>query len=106
VLDDFLGKLLIFVPKERARRSRDAIYEPRLAAAPAPITTGHSGWWPACRSDTPRRSCWLFAPLDAGRTGDGDAGTDVFGGRPIKVIWLTVTDIGRQALAARSIRGP
>jgi hypothetical protein len=47
-----------------------------------------------------------FAPLDAGRTGDGDAGTDVFGGRPIKVIWLTVTDIGRQALAARSIRGP
>jgi hypothetical protein len=26
-------------------------------------------------------------------------GTMYFGGRPIKVTWLTITDIGRQALA-------
>jgi hypothetical protein len=46
---------------------------------------------------------WLhsrdFGQLGAGRPRDGNAGTMYAGGRPIKVTWLTITDVGRQALA-------
>jgi hypothetical protein len=51
------------------------------------------------RSVPPRRSCWAHGFTNEMLDGDGGTAGNAGRGQPIKVIWLTITDIGRQALA-------